>query len=231
MFPDSRQPIHLGINYVITPKPRVSVQTSLKFQQSLIEQGIEFVNVKFQEQEIAVERREPTPLVIRVLATESPIGQLTVIMPGAGSGPGMFIREVEAVVDAFHATWPTQRQIVGSDVTFRDLYETSAKHAFQELWEELLGQPNDTLKMLGWSIHGGGLRFVVPPKPDDPEPVEIELKIESYLRDSKKIWVHTTFKWIQPMPPGVPLDPRSRLHQVDKYIEENVIPFMMRRTE
>jgi hypothetical protein len=97
------------------------------------------------------------------------------------------------------------------------------------LWEELLGQPEDSLKMIGWSIQGGGIRFVVPPKSDDPEPVEIQLRIESYLQNPKKIWVETIFKWIQPLPPGTPLDPKSRLSPVDEYIEHSVVPFIMRR--
>lgn len=230
MIPDSRLPIHIGISFVITPKPRISGQTSLKFQQSLMEQGIEFANVASQEHEIAIERQAPTPLLIRVLAVQGPpIGQLIVISPKPESGPELFAKEAEAIVAAFQSTWSTQRQIVSSDVTFRDLYEASAKHAFQELWEELLGQPEDPLKTLGWSIQGGGIRFVVPPRLDDPEPVEIQLRIESYLQDPKKIWVETIFKWIQPMPPGTPLDPNSRLSQVDEYIDQAVIPFIMRR--
>lgn len=231
MLPESRQPIYMGINFIIVPKPRVNVQTNLRFQQSLIEQGIEFTNVKFQEDEIIIERHVSPPLVIRVVAKDPAIGQLVVMVPKAGSEPEMFIREAEAVVSAFHATWPTQRQIVSTDVTFRDLYETSAEHAFQELWGGLLGQPDEVLDILGWSILGGGLKFVVPPRLDDPEPVEIELNIESYLQDTRKIWVRTIFRWIQPMPPGAPLDPRSRLDQVDGYIEKSVIPFMMRRAK
>lgn len=232
MIPDSRVPIHMGINFVITPKPRISAQTNLKFQQSLIEHGIDFVNVSFQEHEIAVQRQTPTPLLIRVLAAQDPgIGQLIIIAPQTGSGPELFAKEAEAVVAAFQSTWSTKRQIVASDVTFRDLHEASAKHAFQELWEELLNQPRDALKTLGWSIHGGGVRFVVPPKLDDPEPVEIQLRIESFLQDPKKLWVETIFKWVQPMPPGTPLDPKSRLTQVDKYIEGSVIPFITGRVQ
>jgi hypothetical protein len=229
MLRNSRQTIHMGINFVVARTPTISAQTNLKFQQSLIERGIEFVNVTSLPQEIVVERRAPTPLQIKVKATQPPaIGQLLVLAPQSESGLRLFVKEAEAVIEAFHATWPTKRQIISTDVTLRDLYESSAEHAFQELWESLLGQPEDSLSILGWSIGGGGLRFVVPPKLDDPEPVEIQLRIESFLRDTKKIWVETVFKWMQPMPPGTPMDPNSRLSQVDKYIEGSVIPFIMR---
>jgi hypothetical protein len=229
MLPDSRQPIHMGINFVIAPMPSINMQTNLKFQQSLIERGIEFAKVAFQEKEITIERQVPTSLVIRVLDTQPPaIGQLAIIAPHPGSGLRLFIKEAEAIIEAFRATWATRRQIVTSDVALRDLYESSAEHSFQELWERLLGQPAGSLSVLGWSIGGGGVRFVVPPKPGDPEPVEIQLRIESYLQDTKKIWVETIFKWVQPMPPDSPLDPGSRLSRVDDYIEKNVIPFIMR---
>ena len=231
MLPDSRQLIHMGINFVVAPTPSITTQTSLRFQQSLLERGIEFANVTFKEREIAIERQVPTFLQIRVLATQPPqIGQLVIIAPQPGSDLELFIKEAETIIQAFHATWATKRQIVASDVALRDLYESSTEHAFQELWERLLGQPKEALSTLGWSIHGGGLRFVVPPNPDDLEPVEIELRIESFMQDTKKIWVETIFKWLQPMPPDTPLDAKSRLNRVDKYIEENVIPFVMRGT-
>jgi len=232
MLPDSRQTLYMGIHFVIAPAPRIKPQTNLKFQQSLVEHGIEFVNVAFREHEILIERPTPTPLVIRVLATRPPaIGELVVVAPQSGSGLELFVKESEAVIEAFRATWPAKRQVLASDVTFRDFYETSAPHAFQELWEEFLGQSRDDLSTLGWSIQGGGLRFVVPPNPGDPEPVEIQLRIESFLQDTKKIWVESIFKWVQPMPPGTPMDSRSRLSQVDHYVENHVVPFIMRRAQ
>lgn len=232
MHPDSRQTIHMGINFVIAPTPSINMQTHMKFQQSLFERGIEFAGIAFKEREITVERQEPTHFVVRVLATEPPaIGQLLVLAPQPGSPLGLFAREAEAVVEAFNTTWPVTRQIVSSDVAFRDLYETTSEHAFQELWEERLGQPGDALKGLGWSTQGGGFRFVVPPSPNDSDPVEIELRIESYLRDSKKIWVETIFKWIKPMSMDTTLDPKRRLHQVDNYVEGTVVPFMMKGSQ
>lgn len=227
MLPDSRNTLYMGINFVISPSPRIKTSTNLKFQKSLVDRGIEFSNVAFQENDIAIERQAPTPLIVRVLSTQSPaIGQLVIVAPQTGSGLELFVKESEATVEAFHATWLTKRQVLASDVTFRDFYETSAQHAFQELWEGFLGQSGDALSPLGWSIQGGGLRFVIPPNPNDSEPIEIQLRIESFLQDTKKIWIESIFKWVQPMSPGEPLDPRSRLSQVDSYIENNVVPFI-----
>jgi hypothetical protein len=218
----------MGINFVISPTPTIDMATHMRFQQSLIDRGIEFGGITFKESEIAVERQEPNHLAVKVVATHPPaIGQLLIISPQAASGLGLFAREAEAVVEAFNSTWPSENQTISSDVTFRDIFETTAEHAFQELWEERLGRSNTELQALGWSIQAGGLRFVVPPNPDESDPVTIEMRIESFLRDPKKIWVQTTFKWIKPMPVEATMDPERQLRQVDVYIERTVVPFIM----
>jgi hypothetical protein len=190
--------------------------------------GIDFAKVAFEEREIAVIREIPTRLEIKVATIGPPaVGQLLIVAPHPGS-LDLFAKEVEAIVRAFDSTWPAKkRQIISCDATFRDLFEASAGHAFQELWETRLHQSLDSLAVLGRPVLGGGLRFVLPPLPDEPEPVQIEVKIESLLRDTKKIYVETQFKWPQPMPPEAPLDPSSRLKQIDKYIEGEVLSFIM----
>jgi len=229
MYPDSRQTIHMGINLVLSPMPVISAQSRIDFQQSLVNHGIEVAKVQFKEREIVVIRETPTDLEIKVAAIGPPsIGQLLILAPGRGHHIDLFSKEAEAIVEAFDSTWPVkQRQIISCDATLRDLFEASATHAFQELWEMRLHQPPDTLAVLGRPVLGGGLRFVMPPRPDDPEPSQIEVKIESFLRDTRKVFVETQFKWPQPMPPGAPLDPVKRLKQLDEYIEDKVISFIM----
>jgi hypothetical protein len=123
------------------------------------------------------------------------------------------------------------RQIVAIDAAFRDLYETSAEHALMELWETRLGQSADALAVLGHPVAGGGLRLVMPPHPGQPEPLEIEVRIESFLQDTKKIWVETQFRWPRPMPPGVSLDPTRRLKEVNDYIDNELLSFIIGGTE
>ncbi len=231
MITHSRQTIHMGINFVVFPSPRINMQSNLRFQQFLSENGIECPTVKFKEKErkISIARESPTPLNIQVgITTSSPsFGQLLIFAPQSGSSLEMFSKEAEMIVEAFNSTWPTtKRQIITCDVTFRDLYETSSEHAFLELWETHLDQSAEALKVLGRPVLGGGLRFVMPPQPDDDEPVMTELKIESFLKNTKKIFIETQFKWPQPTAAEVPLDPHSRLKQVDDYIENKVVAFM-----
>ena len=232
MYPDSRQTIHVGLNARFLPTPIISSHSYLGFQQALLAQGIEFTTASFTPDEIAVIRERPARLEIKILNRgQPPVGQLLVVAPQPAGGLELFTKEVEAVGRALDSTWTgDRRQILNSDVTFRDLYEASSEHAFRELWEERLQQPAGALGVLGRPVLGGGLRFFMPPKADDAEAVHITVRIESYLKDTKKIYVETQFAWPTPLPPGVPLNPAGRLKQVDDYVEGSVVAFLLGRS-
>lgn len=227
MQPDSRQTIHMGIAFVLSPCPAIDARRNLKFQQSLIEQAIDIVQVELNDRQIII-IGESSNLNIRVDVIQPPqIGRLTIIAPKQGSTLSLFERQAEAVVKAFEETWPAKsRQIVSADSTFRDLFETSEQHAFMEIWEKLLEKSAESLRTLSRPVLGGGLRFVMPAKAGDLELIETELKVEAYLKNTKKIWVETIFRWHQPMPPGTPLNPRKRLEEVNDYVEGQVISFI-----
>lgn len=229
MYRESRQTMYMGINFVVSSMPVLSEPSKLKFQESLHTYGIDFTQVKYGDSEIFVGREAPTRLDIRVAAMGPPsLGQLLILAPQPGCDLILFAKEAEATVRAFDSTWPAEkRQVISCDATFRDLFETTSQHAFQELWEQRLGQSKDTLVVFGRPVLGGGLRFVMPAQPNEPEPVQIEVKIESFLRNTRKIYVETQFKWTHPTAPGEPLNPASRLEQVDKYIEGEILSFMM----
>ncbi|HKZ82643.1 MAG TPA: hypothetical protein VJ793_03185 [Anaerolineae bacterium] len=227
---DSRQTIHMGINFIFSPMVTIDRRSYIAFQNALLEEGIEITKTALQEQrEIALTRDMPTDLEIKVSALGPPaIGQLLIVAPHPSRDLNLFIQEIEAVLRAFDATWPEQnRQLMRSDATLRDLFETDADHAFQELWETRLKQSQESLAAFGRPVLGGGLRFVMPPVAGEPRPVQIEVKIESFLRDTKKMFVETQFTWPSPMPAGTTFDPAFRLHQVDDYIEQQVLSFIL----
>jgi hypothetical protein len=228
MYPESRQTIHMGINFIVSSMPVLNESSKLRFQKSLHTYGIDFTQIKYGDSEIIVRREAPTRLDIQVAAMGPPsLGQLLILAPQPGCDLVLFTKEAEAIVKAFNSTWPAERrQVISSDVAFRDLFETTSEHAFQEIWEKRLGQSADTLAVLGRPVLGGGLRFVMPPQPNELEPVQIEVKIESFLRNTRKIYVETQFKWPQPKAPGEPLDPTAQLRQVDEYIETEILSFM-----
>lgn len=217
--------LHMGINYVITPPPDLDKRSFLAFQTALMDEGIDYGEAKYSEREIGLTREAP-PLQIRILTTSQPVGQLLVVSPRPEDGIEIFGRKTEAITNAFIQTWPRSKQIVACDCTIRYLYASERQHAFEEIWEARLKQPKEALSIFEAAVGGGGLRFVMPANPGSANPAEIEVKIESYLKDPRQIYVDTQFKWPQTRQPGASFDPVERLHIVDRFIEEKVITFM-----
>jgi len=215
---------HVGINYILTPPPDIGNERSLAFQQALIVHGIEFDGGKYKPG-ISIERASP-PLQIRVIVGAPPTGQLLILQPQPTQDLELIIKEMEAIVAAFNQTWTEPRQILACDATLRYLYEADRDHAFRELWERRLGQSEGSLRALGRPVLGGGLRLVMPPQPNEPEPTQIEVKIESYLPDASKIFISVEYKWLQPQAIGTAFDPKRHIMQVENYLEQHVKPFV-----
>jgi hypothetical protein len=226
MRPETRRLIHIGINFLLAPAPVVSQDRGIAFQGALIQRSIEFDRVDYGEDILKVFReRLPLQIVVKSAAGQ-PAGQLLILAPQPARNLDYFIQEAEFAVEAFESTWAEQRrQILRTDVTIRDLYETD-QHAFQEIWETRLRQPESSLAVLGRRVLGGGLRFVMPPQPGDDNPAQIEVKIESYLRDTSKLFVETQFTWPTPSPPDVSFAPRDRLCEVNDYATNQVLSFI-----
>jgi hypothetical protein len=227
MKPHSRRIIHLGINFVTIPAPTVTRQSSLAFQQAVASTGLDFVRAENPESRIIITRESPSPLQITVARLEPQVGQLLIVSPHPKGALELFIQEAEAAIEAFETVWPAQnRQIIKSDGTIRELHETTSKHAFQELWEKRLGQPSQALEAFNRPIRGGGLRFVMDPLPNEERPAQIEVKIESFLSDTTKVFVETQFVWSMPTNPGTPFDARERLLVMNTYVENQVRTFI-----
>ena len=230
MILESQTTIHKGIAFIFTPFTGVDKRTSLKFQAQLIERGLDFSRTQDAENVLAVTREKPTALEINVKLLQTPVGaplgQVLMLGPHDAHDGQMFEREVEAVIEAFNDVWfDSNRQLLRCEVTVRDLFESEMDHAFQELWVHRLSQREDALAALGRPVLGGGLRLVMPPIPGDLSSCQIEVKIESFLQDTKKIFVETQFVW--PNPISGPMDPSIRLKAVDDYVSDSVIPFIV----
>jgi hypothetical protein len=228
----SRQVQHIGINFILIPSAIISNQSTLAFQQAIRDSGLDFSNVSLQPGGITVIRENPSPLQIVVSMGQPPIGQLAIIAPFPKTGIGMFINEARAAVEAFKIAWPSPAwQIIKCDATIRELHETESEHAFKELWESRLKQSPESLRIFGKPVRGGGLRFVFDPTPDAAaDPVQIEVKIESFLNDSKKIYVETQFIWIAPSAPSPDIDVENRLQKMNDYIDKRVTGFIRGET-
>lgn len=208
------------------PVPLVGSQTLLAFQQAVMAQGLEYNRVEVPKNTIQLLRDAPYPLQITVSAHEAQVGQLLIVTHQPKGSLDLFIKEAEAAVQAYETVWPApNRQIVHADSTIRQLYETTSQHAFQELWENRLGQSSETLSAFGRPIRGGGLRFVMDPVPEDL-PAQIEVKIESFLSDTRRIFVETQFTWPVPSEPQSPFKIRERIEKMNAYIESHVQTFI-----
>ena len=231
MIPDSRQTIYAAINYVIAPAPRVDPQANLKFQQSLTERGIEYDNVTLQGQQLLVRRGQMSSLAMRVVgAAQGTVGQLQVVGPGPTVDVELFLREVEAVGEAFGMTWGQNGQVLTLDVTVRDLVECSGASAFDEIWGQLLGRTPTELAPFGRPVHGGGVRLVMPPDLSSADPTEAQVRIESFLRQREKIWIETIFKWMRPRALAEGLKPRNPIATVNDFVESAVLTYLTQGT-
>ena len=223
---ESRNTVHLGANYVMTPAPVLTNSTQMGFIRILGEFGVEFSGIQRQDGmlTITVGNANPPSLQIIVGANQQgPIGQLVVLAPNGSMDATMFAEQLEAITGAFSTNWPEHFQIAQLDITIRDLYDTSGPHAFVELWEQRLNQSHETLEVFGRQILGGGLRFVFPPLDEQPL---TELKIESFLSDTSKLFVEAQFIWKQNVPQITLGDSKIRVTQVNEFIQNKVTKFI-----
>jgi hypothetical protein len=228
MKPHSRVIIRAGINFITIPASMINTSTLLAFQQAVVSNGLEYNKLETQKNGVILFRDSPSPLQITVNMLEPPMGQLLVVaLQSKGSlAFELFTQEVEAVIQSYEAVWPApNRQVIKADADIQELYETTSPHAFQELWEKRLGQPSQSLAAFGRPIRGGGLRFVMEPIQEEM-PVQIEVKIESFLRDTTKVFVETQFVWPVPTKPGTPFDARQRLTYMNEYIKNQINAFL-----
>lgn len=220
----------MGINYLVLPALEINNETAHRFYGNLTAGGIDFTNFSPEGNQIKVQRKPPFPLEILVagqISPAQPFGQLLILAPDPNRPLHVFSTDAEAVIAAVDQTWPSQnRQIVSCDVALRYLYPSTSEHAFREIWETRLCQPQDLINKLGRNVLGGGLRFVMPPQQSDPEPIKVEVKIESFLKDTKMIFIEALLAWPEPKPPRTPFDPTGRLNQADEYVTTHIHSFM-----
>ncbi len=230
----SRQLLDIRISFLLIPEAAISPQSSLTFQDEIRKAGLDFSGVNIQNNAIVIARSDPSPLQITVgmaQPPQPPICQLALVSQMPKTAIDGFCKDAEAAIIAFQSTWsPPAWQILKCDAMIRELHETESEHAFKELWENRLGQSAKSLSIFGKPIRGGGLRFVLDALPTDEDPIQIDIKIELFLNDVKKIFVETTFSWGKPNQPSPIINAADRLIGMNKYIEERVEGFIKGET-
>jgi len=228
MKKNSRKIIYIGINYYVIPSPIINKNFFLAFQQALLNSGLEYSKVDYSDNKINVVRESPSRLETQIISHEGqPLGQILVIAPNLKTPVELFINEANAVIEAFGNVWPNStKQIIGGDATIRELCETSnGNHAFQELWERRLQQDSNSLRVFNRPILGGGLRFMLSPQKNDPDQSIIEIKIESFIQDTTKIFVETQLKWNYESPQSK-FDIDNKIMGINNFINNEVYSFL-----
>lgn len=227
---ESGKLLHIGINYIVAPVSEINEQKEHEFQGFLIKEGLGIRDKRFESNRILASRKEPTPLQVQVEVGD-PQAQILIIAPNPNRAFEVFLEEANSVIRAFRNTWIRQSvQIIRSDATIRYLYDSDRDHAFAELWEDKLGMPRDALAVFGRPVLGGGLRFVMPQRDSEEDPKKVEVKIESFLRDPKQIFVEVQFVWENPSEAFDVSDfhVAERLKNLESFIEHRVHKFMER---
>jgi hypothetical protein len=146
----------------------------------------------------------------------------------------MFGRDVDAVTGAYQKTWPMpQYQILNTSGCIRHLYSAKV-HAFQYLWEQRLGQIPQDFQLLGnRPVAGGGLRLLIPPhQQPGGEPTSIEIRIESFMRETQKLFVETVFNWPRPrvVVEQAGFESLARLNEIESFAANEIWNFIARQT-
>jgi hypothetical protein len=225
--PDTKQGFHFGTNFLFAPAPMYESAGLLRFQQALAETSWTLIFDQTQRTPAGmVFIRQAPPIHVTVGLVGPGIGQLLIAAPQPNRPLVSFIEDAEMVVQAYRKVFPGPIQIVRRDCTLRYLYAVREGHAMQFLWERRLHQTEEALSALGRPVLGGGLRLVMPARPQMPDDAGIEVKIESFLSDARQLFLEVQFVWETPAPPGAEPDPRPLIEAVDAYVDGPLTAFV-----
>ena len=211
---ETRTAFHFGINFVFAPQVDLAAGYGLSVQQQLAKSGLVFDRTERKDDKLLLVREEE-PLQVTIAHAAPSLGQLLIVAPNPGRLLDDFLEEASSATASFHLVWGSTRQIVRRDCTVRYLYQARTEHAFEYLWESRLAQSEKTLGVFGRGVLGGGLRLVMPAQ--ESQLPTIEVKVESFLRDSTKLFVETQFMWQNPEFSGIEFDPTSILNEVNEF--------------
>ena len=230
---ESRQSIYFELSYVIASQWTGETMQRLDFQRGLAERGLDFPQTGGGQREFVLIRRAQSPLQVKIAAAGPRVSSVSISSEKPEHTLDMFIKEAESVCAAFTQVALAGQgcQVLQTGGRIRHLYSCS-DHAFKFLWEDRLGQSPEDFKVLGKKpVSGGGLRLVMPPLRDEEEPVQIEVKIESFFAEPKKMFVDTFLFWPRPRILGADeaFDVEHRLQRVETYATGQVCDFILRR--
>ncbi len=229
---ESKTTVHLSVQYLLAGSWRPERARTVEFEKALLDNGLDFGQTQSRDNAFMLTRPQPSHLQVRI---ESPNPQVVSLLTLANNPQyecQMFGRDAEAVARSFLRTWPArQYQVLTVNCKIHHLYSATV-HAFKYLWEERLGQAREDFRLLGnRPVAGGGLRLVMPPHAAaGGEPTSIQVRIESFLKEPKKIFIETAFSWPKPWMTDSEkgFDPTRYIEQTEQFAAEEVWNFLTR---
>jgi len=227
---ETRESIHFGVGYVVAKEWSSDPIKRLDFQKTLAENQLDLPQTSVGPHDFNFVRIEQSPLQVKVASLGPGVSSISIFSERPVHPLELFVKEAEAVCTAYQNTFLEEPcQILQSNARIRHLYSCQ-NHAFKYLWENRLGQNPQDFHYLGKRpVLGGGLRLVMPPLGQEADPVQIEIKIESFFRESQKMFIETFFVWPKPrlLPIDKRFDPEVRLTKVEKYAINEVWSFLL----
>ena len=197
----SKTSSHYSIGFVLAGAWAPDKTMFIDFQKSLLAGGLEFTQSLARPNGYQLRREAASsPLAVTLDSPAPQLHSLQIMANNPSCDLEMFCRDVEAVTTAYQRTWAAEQyQVLNTNAKIHHLY-SSQTHAFKYLWEQRLGQSPEDFKLLGGRpVVGGGLRLLMPPQNiPGQDPVSVELRIESFLREPGKLLVETVFAWPRP---------------------------------
>jgi hypothetical protein len=226
---ESCQSIHFGVNFVFAPAPALDPPSAFTFLRNLQDEGVDFPSFNRSATSLSFIRAE-NPLDLQLNIVGPQVAQLLLRAQFPKTGLETFNKEGAAVCKAYLKTWDRPAQFVVRDAAIHRLYSCDdCDHAFRYIWEHLLGQRIDDTDYFGKPLWGGGLRFVMPATPQDkPEPTGAEVKIESFLPDTSKLFVETHLTWPTPVQEDMFEKCSELMDRVEEYIKTRVLAYVTR---
>jgi hypothetical protein len=229
---ETKVPIHFGVGIVFQPAPDLTPSRILAFQSVLAkpEYGISFQQVNAQEGAALQLVRQTPPFTVSVAkigGQGAAIAQLTVISAPPPRRLEDFAEEAESVLEAYRAVWTERTQVIRRDCVLRYLYDVDTDHAFRYLWEQRLNQADDSIQRLGRPVLGGGLRFFLPPREQVEDDTTVDVRIESFFQDPKKLFVETQMLWTTPIAAGADVQPSALLSEAAAYTDGPITDFIL----
>jgi hypothetical protein len=199
---------------------------SYNLRKFLSENQIEFTRTERTKQGILFLTDRSESLEVHIKNAGPQVNQLLILAPNPSQPVESFIQQCQAITNGFQNVWQLpQAQIIGRDACVRYLFQSRDDHAFRFLWENRLKQKSEDMRMLNRAVLGGGLRFVMPP--DQNNQTQVELKIESYLSDSKMLFVELQYAWPFPVNFQDGFKPKVMITEIQEYCDNHVLPFIL----